>query len=73
MISEYYLVEIENKQLEQKLEEDEKELQYKPCWVEIMKAYMTNKDKIEKKYYTTPGIFRETIALEKIINEHFRE
>jgi len=67
MISDYYLVDIENVQLKQKLEKDEEEFMYKPCWVDIKKAYKTNKELIHNKNYTTPGINRETIALEKII------
>ena len=63
MISEYYLVEIENKQLKQNLEEYEMELSFKPCWVDIKTAYKTNKDKINSKIGATSGISRETIAL----------
>jgi 8-oxo-dGTP pyrophosphatase MutT (NUDIX family) len=70
MISEYYLVEIENKQLKQNLEEYEMELLFKPCWVEIKTAYETNKDKINMKINTTTGISRETIALGILLREY---
>ena len=70
MVSEYYSVEVDQKQFEQNLEEYEKDLQFTPCWVEIKKAYETNKNKIENKYITTTGINRETIALGKIIEEY---
>ena len=43
MVSEYYLVEIDNNSVEQKLEEYEKELMFKPCWVEIEVAYKINR------------------------------
>ena len=70
MVSEYYSVEVENKQLKQNLEEYEEELLFKPCWVEIEKAYKTNKDKINKNFETTTGIHRETIALNRLSNEY---
>ena len=73
MVSEYYLVEIENTQYEQSLEEDEKELLYRPCWIEIDKAFKTNKDQILNKSDTTPGINRETIALEIIMEKYEKE
>ena len=66
MISEYYLVEIQNIQLKQNLEDYEMDLLFKPCWTEIKTAYKTNVDKINRKMDTTPGINRETIALEKL-------
>jgi len=43
MESEYYLVEIENIQLKQNLEDYEKELLFKPCWVNMKTAYEINK------------------------------
>ena len=70
MVSEYYSVEVEDKQLKQNLEEYEEELLFRPCWVEIEKAFKTNNDKIEKKYKTTSGIHRETIALKILVNEY---
>jgi ADP-ribose pyrophosphatase YjhB (NUDIX family) len=70
MISEYYLVEIENKQLKQNLEEYEMELLFKPCWTEVKNAYKINLDKINRKCETTSGINRETIALKKL-NEKY--
>ncbi|GHV57178.1 hypothetical protein AGMMS49579_22660 [Spirochaetia bacterium] len=66
MVSEYYLVEVNNVLKEQRLEDYEKELLFKPSWIEIEKAYKTNKEKIENKSETTSGIRRETKALEKI-------
>ena len=70
MVSEYYLVEVEKIQLKQNLEEYEKELLFKPCWVEIIKAYRKNYEKIFEKCSTTTGIHRETIALEKLCREY---
>jgi ADP-ribose pyrophosphatase YjhB (NUDIX family) len=70
MISDYYLVEIENKQLKQNLEEYEKELLFKPCWIEIKKAFEINYNKINKKCKTTSGINRETIALKKLSEKY---
>jgi 8-oxo-dGTP pyrophosphatase MutT (NUDIX family) len=70
MVSEYYLVEVEGNQLKQNLEEYEKELLFKPCWIEIINAYKTNYEKIFEKCSTTTGIHRETIALEKLCKEY---
>jgi ADP-ribose pyrophosphatase YjhB (NUDIX family) len=70
MISEYYLVEIENRQLKQNLEEYEMELLFKPCWIEIKNAYEINLDKINRKCLTTSGINRETIALKKLSEKY---
>ena len=67
MISEYYAADVENFQFEQNLEPDEEELLFKPCWVDIKKAYKKNIDSIKENPDKTPGINRETIALEKII------
>ena len=72
MISEYYLVEIENKQLKQNLEKYKMELLFKPCWVEIKTAYETNRDKINMKINTTIGINRETIALGILLKEYIK-
>jgi 8-oxo-dGTP pyrophosphatase MutT (NUDIX family) len=66
MISEYYLVEIENVQKGQKLENYEKDLLFTPCWVDIRTAYQTNYEKINGGMETTKGIKRETLALEKL-------
>jgi 8-oxo-dGTP pyrophosphatase MutT (NUDIX family) len=72
MVSAYYLAEIDNTPLEQQLEEYEKELLFKPCWVEMEEAYKTNKETIEdKKADKTGGINRETLVLE-IIKEKLR-
>ncbi|GHU91682.1 DNA mismatch repair protein MutT [Spirochaetia bacterium] len=66
MTSEYYLVEIENVQREQKLEDYEKALLFTPCWIDIRTAYQTNYEKINGGMETTRGIKRETLALEKL-------
>jgi 8-oxo-dGTP pyrophosphatase MutT (NUDIX family) len=64
MTSEYYSAEVDNKPAEQNLEEYEKDLMFKPCWVEIGKAYKTNMEKIlDKNVEKTGGINRETIVL----------
>jgi 8-oxo-dGTP pyrophosphatase MutT (NUDIX family) len=64
MISEYYMVEIEKESVGQNLEEYEKKLMFRPCWVEIEKAYKTNSGKIKNKNIDkTGGINRETIVL----------
>jgi hypothetical protein len=70
MISDYYLIEIENIQLKQNLEEYEKELLFKPCWIETKKAFEINNNKINEKCKTTPGINRETIALKKLCEKY---
>jgi 8-oxo-dGTP pyrophosphatase MutT (NUDIX family) len=70
MISDYYLVDIEDVQLKQNLEKYEEELMYKPCWIELFYAYRTNFNQIQCNKKSTPGIYRETIALEKLI-QHF--
>jgi 8-oxo-dGTP pyrophosphatase MutT (NUDIX family) len=73
MISKYYTVEVKNEQKEQMLEEYEKELLFKPCWIEIGEAYKTNKEKMENKHTkTTQGITRETIVL-KILKEKYEK
>jgi len=68
MISEYYSVSIDDKQFDQKLDDYEKELLFKPCWINIEKAYQANKKLIDNKCDSTPWIKRETRVLE-IINE----
>ncbi|GBU27802.1 hypothetical protein R84B8_01343 [Treponema sp. R8-4-B8] len=71
MISEYYTVNIDNNQIDQKLDNYEKELLFKPCWTEIKKAYKINKGIIDSKCNSTPWIRRETRVLE-IINEDIK-
>jgi 8-oxo-dGTP pyrophosphatase MutT (NUDIX family) len=71
MISEYYIVEINNKYSEQKLDKYEAELLFKPCWVNIETAYMANKYLIDNKCDLTPWIKRETRVLE-IMKENFK-
>jgi len=68
MISEYYAVNIDNNQIEQKLDNYEKELLFKPCWIEIEEAYKANKKIIDDNCSSTPWIKRETKVLE-ILNE----
>jgi len=64
MISEYYAVNIDDKQFEQKLDNYEKELLFKPCWTEIEEAYKVNKKIIDEQRTSTPWIKRETRVLE---------
>ena len=64
MVSEYYIADVEDNQNEQELDEYEKELKYKPYWIEIEKAYNVNKDIIDNKSDITPWIKRETRVLE---------
>jgi 8-oxo-dGTP pyrophosphatase MutT (NUDIX family) len=71
MISEYYLVEVNKIPRKQKLEDYEKELLFKPCWIKIEMAYKTNMERIRNKDETTPGIRRETRVLE-IIKEMYK-
>jgi 8-oxo-dGTP pyrophosphatase MutT (NUDIX family) len=71
MISEYYLVEIENIQLNQNLDEYEKDLLYKACWVDMKKAYETNIKTIENNNELNPWIYRENIVLKKLINKYY--
>ena len=72
MDSEYYLVEIENLQLKQNLDDYEKELLFKPCWVNMKIAYETNKRNVENNIPKTTGINREIIALEKLIEKYYK-
>jgi len=72
MNSEYYSVEIDNKKVEQKLDNYEKDLLYEPCWIEIEKAYTVNKKLIENNCASTPWIRRETKVL-NIINEDIKK
>ena len=72
MISEYYIAKVDYVQLEQNLEENEKELLFEPCWVDIKEAYNTNKQRINERKEKTPGISREKIALEKIIERYIK-
>jgi 8-oxo-dGTP pyrophosphatase MutT (NUDIX family) len=71
MVSWYYPVEVNKIPQKQKLEEYEKELLFKPCWIEIETAYKTNMERIKNKDETTPGIRRETKVLE-IIKEMYK-
>jgi 8-oxo-dGTP pyrophosphatase MutT (NUDIX family) len=64
MISEYYTVNIDYNQINQKLDNYEKELLFKPCWTEIEKAYKANKLIIDNKCDSTSWIKRETRVLE---------
>jgi 8-oxo-dGTP pyrophosphatase MutT (NUDIX family) len=64
MISEYYIVNIDNNQIGQKLDNYEKGLLFKPCWIEIGKAFNENKKIIDNKCDSTPWIKRETKVLE---------
>ncbi|MCL2440213.1 MAG: NUDIX domain-containing protein [Treponema sp.] len=64
MVSEYYITDIEVNQNEQKLDNYEKELKYKPYWINIETAYNVNKNIIDNKCDTTPWIKRETRVLE---------
>jgi len=69
MISEYYAVNIDDKQFEQKLDNYEKDLLFKPCWTEIEEAYKVNKKIINDRRNSTPWIKRETRVLE-ILSMH---
>jgi 8-oxo-dGTP pyrophosphatase MutT (NUDIX family) len=71
MISEYYIVNIDNSQIDQKLDNYEKELLFKPCWTEIEIAYKANKKIIDDKHDSTPWIRRETRVLD-IINKDIK-
>jgi len=71
MVSEYYIVNIDYNQINQKLDNYEKELLFKPCWAEIEEAYKTNKVIIDNKCDSTPWIKRETRVLE-ILNEDIK-
>jgi 8-oxo-dGTP pyrophosphatase MutT (NUDIX family) len=66
IVSDYYVVSIDNnnEQIEQKLDDYEKELLFKPCWIEIEKAYRANKKIIDDKNDSTLWIKRETRVLE---------
>jgi ADP-ribose pyrophosphatase YjhB (NUDIX family) len=70
MVSEYYIVNIDDKQFEQKLDNYEKELLFKPCWTKIEEAYNVNKKIIEDKRSSTPWIKRETRVLEILKASH---
>jgi len=66
MVSEYYITKISNSQIEQKLDNYEAELMYKPCWIDIKTAYKANKNILENKCDLTPWIKRETRVLEML-------
>lgn len=67
MISDYYSVDIEDKQFNQDLDNYEKELMFKPSWVEIDTAYKANKKIMDNKCESTSWIKRETRVLEILI------
>jgi 8-oxo-dGTP pyrophosphatase MutT (NUDIX family) len=69
MISEYYSVNIDDNRIEQKLDEYESALEYKPCWIGIEDAFKINKEIIDSKCDSTPWIKRETRVL-NILNEY---
>ena len=64
MVSEYYNVRIDSNRFDQKLDKYEEELEFMPCWMEIEKAYKTNREIINNRYASTPWIRRETRVLE---------
>jgi len=70
MISEYYAVNIDDTQIEQKLDNYEKELLFKPCWTGIEEAYKVNRKIIDDKRNSTPWIKRETRVLEILSVSH---
>ena len=69
MISEYYVVKIDDNQFYQKLDKYEEDLEFIPCWTEIVKAYKTNRAIIDNGYASTPWIRRETRVLEILYNQ----
>jgi len=67
MISDYFLVEIENKFYEQNLDQYEKELLFEPKWLSITNAEMANRKNIEEKSSRiSKWINRETYVLGKL-------
>jgi 8-oxo-dGTP pyrophosphatase MutT (NUDIX family) len=67
MISEYYLVDIENKYYKQNLDEYEKELLFEPQWIRIEDAERINRKNMEEKAdKVTKWIKRETYVLGKL-------
>ena len=73
MISTYYDVEIEDYFNEQRLDEYEKELGFKPKWISINEAESVNNKMMNSKIGTlTKGIIREAYAL-KEINKYYHK
>ena len=69
MISYYYMVEVSDEQKEQKLDDYEKELEFKPVWINIKEAILQNKLIIEENPPNMPNwIYRETDVLKEIEN-----
>lgn len=69
MISYYYMVEVSDEQKEQKLDDYEKELEFKPVWININEAILKNKLIIEDNPPDMPNwIYRETDVLKEIEN-----
>lgn len=69
MISYYYIVEVSDVQKEQKLDDYEKELEFKPVWINIEEAILQNKLIIEDNISNIPNwIYRETYVLKEIEN-----
>ena len=69
MISYYYMVEVSDEQKEQKLDDYEKELEFKPVWININEAILQNKLIIEDNPPNMPNwIYRETDVLKEIEN-----
>ena len=69
MISYYYMVEVSDEQKEQKLDDYEKELEFKPLWININEAILQNKLIIENNPPDMPNwIYRETDVLKEIEN-----
>ncbi|MCL2094475.1 MAG: NUDIX domain-containing protein [Treponema sp.] len=66
MISDYYLAQVDPVPQEQALEDNERELLYRPCWAGIEGMLQIQREIINQKSPATPGIYRETIALGKI-------
>lgn len=69
MISYYYIVEVSNIQKEQKLDNYEKELEFRPVWININEAILQNKLIIKDSPVNMPNwIYRETYVLKEIEN-----
>ena len=69
MISYYYIVEVSDVQKEQKPDDYEKELEFKPVWINIEEAILQNKLIIEDNISNIPNwIYRETYVLKEIEN-----
>lgn len=67
MISYYYIVEISDIQKEQKLDDYEKKLEFRPVWININDAINNNELIIEEKPENMANwIYRETYVLKEI-------